>query len=116
MLLFSWLSTHTAPSLRPPSNQDVISELGEPSGVHAAAARPGNVPSGAAPPPPDYFYSYGARGLDVLFCGASHRLTKLVLHANPPGHPDFGVYARCNFRWGRLLAAGRGGRALRLLL
>lgn len=36
--------------------------------------------------------------MDALFDGSSHRLKKLVLHANQPGHPDFGLYSRCNFR------------------
>ena len=54
---------------------------------------------------PDYFYGYPSRGLDLLFCGASHRLKKVVLHTNIPGHPDFNLYCKCNFRW----AAIKGG-------
>ena len=37
------------------------------------------------------------RGLDILFSGGSHRVRKFVLHTNVPGHPDFSVYAKCNF-------------------
>ena len=67
------------------SPQDVVSELGEPSSTHAR--------------PRSYLYCYASRGLDALFCGTTHRLRKLVLHANQPGHPDFGIYSKCNFRW-----------------
>jgi hypothetical protein len=90
------------------SLQDVVSELGEPSSTCTKPARPASLlpPSGmaaggaAAPPspPPDYFFCYAHRGLDVLFCGSRHRLKKLVLHANAPGHPDFGLYTKCQFR------------------
>lgn len=37
------------------------------------------------------------RGLDILFHGNTHRVRKFVLHTNVPGHPDFNVYAKCNF-------------------
>lgn len=37
------------------------------------------------------------RGLDILFCGKTHRVRKFVLHTNVPGHPDFNIYAKCNF-------------------
>lgn len=92
--------------------QDVVAELGEPSSTHAkpcsaaglgapaassaAASAPG---AGGSLASPDFFFCYPALGLDVLFCGATHRLKKFVLHANAPGHPSFGLgYARCNFR------------------
>ncbi len=87
--------------------QDVISELGEPSSTHTKPGRPPAAGlaapgppgiAGRASGPPDYFFCYAERGIDVLFCGASHRLTKLVLHANAPSHPDFGLYRKCNFR------------------
>jgi hypothetical protein len=39
----------------------------------------------------------GCRGLDILFNGKTHRVRKFVLHTNVPGHPDFNVYAKCNF-------------------
>ena len=37
------------------------------------------------------------RGLDILFDGQTHKVKKFVLHTNVPGHPDFNVYAKCNF-------------------
>jgi hypothetical protein len=43
-------------------------------------------------------FSFGVcRGLDILFSGVTHRARKFVLHTNVPGHPDFSVYAKCNF-------------------
>lgn len=38
------------------------------------------------------------RGLDVLFCGCTHRVKKLVLRTNPPDHPAFNAYSKCSFR------------------
>lgn len=89
------------------SPQDLTSELGQPSSTHTKPARPApSVPhcsgallaGGGGGTAPDYVYCYAQRGLDALFCGTSHRLKKLVLHANPPGHPSFGLYSKCNFR------------------
>ena len=37
------------------------------------------------------------RGLDILFDGRTHKVRKFVLRTNVPGHPDFNVYAKCNF-------------------
>ena len=37
------------------------------------------------------------RGLDILFDGQTHKVRKFVLRTNVPGHPDFNVYAKCNF-------------------
>ena len=96
------LHVHLTLSLHPPGlPQDVVSELGEPSSTHTKpprAAGSHGLAAGAPPSPPDYFFSYASRGLDVLFCGTTHRLRKLVLHANAPQHPEFGLYAKCNFR------------------
>lgn len=38
------------------------------------------------------------RGLDILFDGRSDRAKKFVLHTNPPGHADFGLYLKCSFK------------------
>ena len=38
------------------------------------------------------------RGLDILFCGRTNRVTKFVLHSNVPGHPLFNAYCKANFR------------------
>ncbi len=37
------------------------------------------------------------RGLDVLFCGTTHRIKKVVLHTNLPNHTSFGTYTKCHF-------------------
>jgi hypothetical protein len=87
------------------SPQDLTSELGQPSSTHTKPAS--SVPHGSGAllaagagtgAAHDFVYCYAQRGLDALFCGTSHRLKKLVLHANPPGHPNFGLYSKCNFR------------------
>lgn len=46
----------------------------------------------------DYFYNYFSAGLDILFDGRTHRAKKFVLHTNFPGHADFNVYHKCQFR------------------
>ncbi|CAB3408262.1 unnamed protein product [Caenorhabditis bovis] len=35
--------------------------------------------------------------LDILFDFVTKRVIKFVLHTNAPGHPNFGIYSRCNF-------------------
>nr|CDJ86363.1 Uncharacterised protein family UPF0183 domain containing protein [Haemonchus contortus] len=35
---------------------------------------------------------------DVLFDFVTKRVIKIVLHTNMPGHYDFTIYARCEFR------------------
>lgn len=37
------------------------------------------------------------RGLDLLFCGHTHCLKKVVLHTNTHDHATFGVYNKCQF-------------------
>ncbi|KAK9827529.1 hypothetical protein WJX74_008350 [Apatococcus lobatus] len=82
--------------------QDVLAELGSPSGTCtkragalAAHTGPHALPNGGAL---DYLYSYHDRGLDVLFCGCTHLVKKLVLRTNPPDHPAFNAYTKCSFR------------------
>lgn len=43
------------------------------------------------------FFNYRRLGMDVFFEPRRHRASKFVMHANVPGHYDFGVYAKCNF-------------------
>jgi len=45
----------------------------------------------------DYFYNYFTLGIDILFDGKTHTVTKLVLHNNYPGHYDFNIYYRAYF-------------------
>ena len=37
------------------------------------------------------------RGVDLLFCGHTHRLKKIILHTNLPNHASFGTYSKCHF-------------------
>ncbi len=37
-------------------------------------------------------------GFDVCFDGATHSLTKIILHSNLPGHDTFCQYTRCFFK------------------
>lgn len=37
------------------------------------------------------------RGVDILFCGRTHRVKKFVLRTNVPGHALFNLYMKCNF-------------------
>uniref|UniRef100_H2YCQ7 Uncharacterized protein n=1 Tax=Ciona savignyi TaxID=51511 RepID=H2YCQ7_CIOSA len=46
----------------------------------------------------DYFYNYFTLGLDILFDGNSHTVKKFVLHSNHPGHYNFNIYYRCEFK------------------
>ncbi|XP_057366695.1 PHAF1 protein CG7083-like [Daphnia carinata] len=46
----------------------------------------------------DYFYNYFTLGLDALFDGKYHKLKKFVLHTNYPGHYNFNMYHRCEFK------------------
>ncbi|KAI8870117.1 hypothetical protein GQ42DRAFT_122781 [Ramicandelaber brevisporus] len=44
-----------------------------------------------------YIHYYVAYGIDLHFDGISHRVRKIVLHGNLPGHYDFGATARCPY-------------------
>ena len=45
----------------------------------------------------DYFFNYIVLGMDILFDGNSHKITKFILHTNNVGHPDFNRWCKCNF-------------------
>lgn len=45
----------------------------------------------------DYYLNYFGLGIDVLVDGRTHTVSKVVLHSNFPGHPEFNQYAKCNF-------------------
>ncbi|TNN49495.1 UPF0183 protein C16orf70 [Liparis tanakae] len=46
----------------------------------------------------DYFFNYFTLGVDILFDSATHLVKKFVLHTNYPGHYNFNIYHRCDFR------------------
>mmetsp|Transcript_461 Transcript_461/g.1060 ORF Transcript_461/g.1060 Transcript_461/m.1060 type:complete len:655 (+) Transcript_461:52-2016(+) len=84
------------------SPQDILSMLGPPEGTYSKACdstgpRPGQNGATQGHSGGDYMYNYFSRGVDILFCGKTHRAKKFVLHTNPPGHSTFNMYAKCNF-------------------
>jgi len=46
----------------------------------------------------DYFYNFFDLGIDILFDGEAHRVKRIILRTNIPGHMDFNSYRKCNFR------------------
>ncbi|XP_070574143.1 phagosome assembly factor 1-like [Ptychodera flava] len=46
----------------------------------------------------DYFFNYFTLGVDVLIDACTHTVKKFVLHTNYPGHFNFNMYYRCDFR------------------
>ncbi|XP_045192190.1 phagosome assembly factor 1-like [Mercenaria mercenaria] len=46
----------------------------------------------------DYFYNYFTMGVDILFDANTHQVKKFVLHTNYPGHYNFNMYCRCEFK------------------
>ncbi|XP_029634626.1 UPF0183 protein C16orf70 homolog isoform X1 [Octopus sinensis] len=85
------------------SCQDVISALGCPSKVfyksedkmmiHSPDAHR-RVKSRCS----DYFYNYFTMGVDILFDANTHVVKKFILHTNYPGHYNFNMYYRCEFK------------------
>lgn len=45
----------------------------------------------------DYFFNYIDLGIDILFDGFTHKISKFILHSNKLGHPDFNRWCKCNF-------------------
>nr|CAG4642540.1 EOG090X06XP [Evadne anonyx] len=83
--------------------EDVLTMLGAPSRVFYKDEDKMRIHSPQAyrrAPAPfsDYFYNYFTLGLDALFDGKYHRLKKFVLHTNYPGHYNFNMYHRCEFK------------------
>ncbi|XP_070196327.1 phagosome assembly factor 1-like [Littorina saxatilis] len=93
------------------SCQEVVTCLGAPSKVfyksedkmkiHSADAHK-RVHSRNA----DYFYNYFTLGVDVLFDANTHLVKKFVLHTNYPGHYNFNIYCRCEFKLPVILDKG----------
>ncbi|XP_072135497.1 phagosome assembly factor 1 isoform X1 [Mobula birostris] len=85
------------------SCQDVLSALGSPHKVfyksedkmkiHSPSPHK-QVPSKCN----DYFFNYFTLGVDVLFDATTHQVKKFVLHTNYPGHYNFNIYHRCDFK------------------
>ncbi|KAK3570432.1 hypothetical protein QTP86_019316 [Hemibagrus guttatus] len=85
------------------SCQDVLSALGSPHKVfyksedkmkiHSPSPHK-QVPSKCN----DYFFNYFTLGVDILFDSTTHLVKKFVLHTNYPGHYNFNIYHRCDFK------------------
>ncbi|XP_038523465.1 UPF0183 protein C16orf70 homolog isoform X1 [Canis lupus familiaris] len=85
------------------SCQDVLSVLGSPHKVfyksedkmkiHSPSPHK-QVPSKCN----DYFFNYFTLGVDILFDANTHKVKKFVLHTNYPGHYNFNIYHRCEFK------------------
>lgn len=46
----------------------------------------------------DFFFNYFTLGLDILFDARTQKAKKLILHTNYPGHYNFNMYHRCEFK------------------
>uniref|UniRef100_A0A3Q0SFA4 Phagosome assembly factor 1 n=1 Tax=Amphilophus citrinellus TaxID=61819 RepID=A0A3Q0SFA4_AMPCI len=56
-------------------------------------------PASATPPPPFTFYLQPDNLCDdILFDSTTHLVKKFVLHTNFPGHYNFNIYHRCDFK------------------
>mmetsp|Transcript_140 Transcript_140/g.151 ORF Transcript_140/g.151 Transcript_140/m.151 type:complete len:510 (+) Transcript_140:58-1587(+) len=80
--------------LRESSPQDVVSVLGPPQSVFHKMDEFSETKA------TDYFYNYPEAGMDIQFNGQAHRVIKIHLTANLPGHPNFLEYDRCCFVFG----------------
>ncbi|XP_065200197.1 PHAF1 protein CG7083 [Planococcus citri] len=84
--------------------QDVMSLLGSPSQVFYKSEDKMKIHSPNAhlhvktPRRSDYFFNYFSLGLDILFDAKTQRMKKFILHTNYPGHYNFNMYNRCDFR------------------
>ncbi|XP_023930822.1 UPF0183 protein C16orf70 homolog [Lingula anatina] len=85
------------------SSEDVTSALGSPSKMFYKAEDKMRIHSPEAhrlvrSRSSDYFYNYVTLGVDILFDANTHKVKKFVLHTNYPGHYNFNMYSRCDFR------------------
>uniref|UniRef100_UPI00358EC140 phagosome assembly factor 1 isoform X2 n=1 Tax=Myxine glutinosa TaxID=7769 RepID=UPI00358EC140 len=82
--------------------QDVVSNIGSPHKVFYKSEDKMRIHS-ALPHKQtsrcnDYFYNFFTLGVDILFDAISQQAKKFVLHTNYPGHYNFNMYHRCDFR------------------
>ncbi|KAM8891502.1 phagosome assembly factor 1 isoform 2-T2 [Spinachia spinachia] len=103
------------------SCQDVLSALGSPHKVfyksedkmkiHSPSPHK-QVPSKCN----DYFFNYFTLGVDILFHSATHLVKKFVLHTNYPGHYNFNIYNRCDFKIPLVIKKGADSQTVDCLL
>lgn len=46
----------------------------------------------------DYFFTYFAIGIDILFSVETHKIIKFILHTNFPNSPHFNLYNKCQYK------------------
>ncbi|XP_064640713.1 phagosome assembly factor 1-like isoform X2 [Lineus longissimus] len=85
------------------SCQDILSALGCPNKVFYKAEDKMKIHSRDAhklihSKMSDYFYNYFTLGVDILFDAKTNLVKKFIFHTNYPGHYNFHMYYRCDFR------------------
>uniref|UniRef100_T1IM16 Uncharacterized protein n=1 Tax=Strigamia maritima TaxID=126957 RepID=T1IM16_STRMM len=85
------------------SCEDVTGTLGAPSKVFYKAEDKMKIHSPNAhklvtSQSSDCFFNYFTLGLDILFDAKTHLIKKFILHTNYPGHYNFNMYYRCDFK------------------
>uniref|UniRef100_A0A0K8TM62 Uncharacterized protein n=1 Tax=Tabanus bromius TaxID=304241 RepID=A0A0K8TM62_TABBR len=86
------------------SCQDVANNLGAPNRVFFKSEDKMKIHSPGAhrrvqTKRSDFFFNYYTLGIDVLFDARTQRCKKIILHTNYPGHYNFNMYHRCEFRF-----------------
>lgn len=80
------------------SLQNALVELGPPDAINIKTVDAGSLLLGQNKEKRSYFYNYFKQGLDLLICGQTHRILKIILHNNLPRHCLFGIYNRSFFQ------------------
>ncbi|KAG5682430.1 hypothetical protein PVAND_011783 [Polypedilum vanderplanki] len=82
--------------------QDIASSLGAPSRVFFKSEDKMKIHSPSAHKrvqrKSDFFYNYFTLGIDILFDARTQKVKKFILHTNFPGHYNFNIYHRCEFK------------------
>lgn len=85
------------------SCQDIASNLGAPSKVFFKSEDKMKIHSPSAHKRvqnrrSDFFFNYFTLGIDILFDARTQKAKKFILHTNYPGHYNFNMYHRCEFK------------------
>lgn len=85
------------------SPQDVCTSLGAPSRVFYKSEDKMKIHSPSAHKRvqnrrSDFFFNYFTLGIDILFDARTQKAKKFILHTNYPGHYNFNMYHRCEFK------------------
>ncbi|KAH6586014.1 hypothetical protein BASA50_000957 [Batrachochytrium salamandrivorans] len=80
--------------------QDVLAEIGKPEDIVDKKQGKMDIHRNTSDKllmNPSYIWNYFSMGIDIVFDGTFHRVTKMILHTNMLGHHDVNKYAACNF-------------------